>query len=346
MNSLPNNSLMLVPQKILLIQLRRIGDVLMTTPSVAALRSQFPEAHITFLTERPSDQLFKASAHVNEVLLYKKNSFWSELKFLWSLRQRRFDLVIDFFGNPRSAAMSWITGAFFRIGFNFRGRGLFYTHRVTMSKNGQYAAKHKAQLLEPLGLTLSEFPLFFEVDEQDRHYADQLFEQLGLAENDFVVSLSPVSRQPYKVWPAKNFAEVADWLTETMNAKILFIYGPGEQSFVDDVRQSMKQKALPDYAVPTLSQTRAIFEKVRLHVGNDNGPCHFAIAARTPTVTVFGRPKAVNWTPPDSPQHRAVEFDPGCKQNCVYPACGLECLTGISPQQVIAEIQALRHSLS
>lgn len=327
-------------QNILLIQLRRIGDVLMTTPALRALRQAFPQAKITFLTEPPSHEVLQHNPYLNEVwVLERKMSLLGYGKMLWQLRQKRFDLVIDFFSNPKSAQMSWMSRAPCRIGFDFPGRGFYYTKRVAL-QNQEYAAEHKLLLLQDLGIPKGSLALDFFISASDEDHAEQLFANMGIQPQDFVVSLSPVSRQPYKVWPARYFAGVADHLIEQFGAKILFIHGPGEEHFVQAVRQNMQQNALPDYPVPTLAQTKAIFQKVHLHLGNDNGPCHFAISAGTPTVTVFGKPKAANWTPPaDSsegfPRHQAVEYDPGCKNQCTYPRCEhLSCINEVPLEQV------------
>ena len=101
----------------------------------------------------------------------------------------------------------------------------------------------------------------------------------------------------------------------------------------------MTHPALPDYDIPTLSETLAILNKVDLHLGNDNGPRHFAVAVGTPTLTVFGRPWAANWTPPRQTLHRALEFDPGCKNKCMYPKCNLECLHGVTVEAVQSELE-------
>ena len=192
---------------IVLIQLRRIGDVLMTTPSIRALRHAYPEAQITFITEPPSDQVLEHNPLLNEVLLFqRKPSLRQYLKFLWEVRQRRFDLVIDFFSNPRSAQISWFSGAARRVGFDFPGRGFYYTDRIALGGE-KYAAEHKSLLLKALGIGTDSWALDFFISAADRQYANQLFQQMELKQNDFVVSISPVSRQPYKVWPAPRFAQ-------------------------------------------------------------------------------------------------------------------------------------------
>ena len=199
--------------KFLLIQLRRIGDVLMTTPSIRLLRESFPEAELTFMTEAPADQVLRNNSFLDEILLYSKVQTISEsISFIRKLRERQFDCVIDFFGNPRSALMTRFAAAPIRIGFGFRGRSWAYTHPVKISTELTYAAQDKAQLLEELGIYANDFGLNFFSGEEDKEYAARLFGQLGIKDSDFVVTLSPVSRQPYKVWPAERFAVIADWL--------------------------------------------------------------------------------------------------------------------------------------
>ena len=81
--------------------------------------------------------------------------------------------------------------------------------------------------------------------------------------------------------------------------------------------------------------------KVDLHFGNDNNPRHFAVAGVTPTLTIFGRPWAANWTPPQAAQHCALEHDPGCKNKCTYPRCKLECLNGVTVETVQTELDKM-----
>jgi len=314
----------------------------MTTPSIRLLKESFPEANLTFLTETPCDQVLNENSFLDEIVLYQKSkSIFQLFYFLQSIRKRRFDCVIDFFGNPRSALITAVSGAPIRIGFGFRGRSWAYSHPVNIIEEVTYAAVDKIKLLEPLGIFSNNFSLDFFENENDKKFSIKLFEQLGIKDKDFVVSLSPVSRQPYKVWPLERFAQIADWLIKNYNAKILFLFGPGEKHFVDSVRNAMVHEALPEYDIPTLSETLSILNRVNLHIGNDNGPRHFAIAGGTPTLAIFGRPWAANWTPPQTNEHVSMEFDPGCKSKCIYPKCNLECLSGVRVESVQTELDKM-----
>ncbi len=338
------------PQRILLTQLRRIGDVLMTTPAVRQVREAFPQAHLTFLTEAPSDQIYRHSPRVDEVLAVRPHGgLVARLGLMARLRARRFDAVVDFFSNPGSAQLTRISGAPLRIGYAFRGRRWAYTHPVAPPTGLTYAAADKLLLLEPLGIAprptqgpgAALLPELF-LAEQERRFARETLAALGVADGDLLVALCPTSRQPYKVWPARHFARLADGLIERHGAKVLMISGPGEEPFVDAVRRAMARRALPSIAPPSLLEMAALLERCRLFVGNDGGPRHFAVAVGTPTVAVFGRPFPEHWTPPGMTEHRTASYDPGCKNACTYPRCShLNCINLVRYEPVEAHAEAL-----
>ncbi len=316
--------------RILLIQLRRIGDVLMTTPALAALRAAYPEARISYLTEAPCNQLFSYDPHVDEVLVYpRKASLREQLSLLRGLRAQRFDLVVDFFSNPRTAVITRCTGARRRVGFDFQGRRWGYTDPVRLNGAAPYSAAHKAALVECLGVRVPSLTPRVYLGDQERAYARQQLRALGVGPADPLVALCPVSRRSYRTWPAERYACLADFLIERYGAKVMLIWGPGEEAFATAVRKDMVHRTLPDYPMPTLLQLAALLERAGLFVGNDGGPRHLAIALGRPTLTVFGKDFASTWTPPAMPMHRTIEYDPGCKASCHYPHCGEECIRDV-----------------
>lgn len=326
----------LARNKILCIQLRQIGDVLMTTPAVRALAESMPLAKIHFLTQIPSDQIFEYNPYVEKVFALPRKSKWRDWKkLLFQLRKEKYDIVIDFFGLPKTAFLSWLLGSVTRIGFRFRGRSLFYTHSVRLNPNEKYAPLHKMSLLSVLGIKKKESRLDFFLSQMAREKANWILSSLNIDDKQPLVSVSPVSRKEYKIWPAQKFAEICDYLVKNYQAQILFVWGPGEYHFVKAVRDEMTCSSLPDYDIPSISETVALLEKVDLHIGNDNGLMHFAIAVQKPTVSVFGRPLAENWNPPDNPTHIAIEHDPGCKRNCGYPQCEMQCIRDLPTEAVL-----------
>ena len=330
-----------------MIQLRRIGDVLMTTPTVAALRGAFPQAHLAFLTEPPATTVLALDPNLDEVIPYSaRASVAAHLRMALHLRRGRFDTVLDFFSNPRTAQLTWASGASRRIGFDFRGRRYAYTERVATPQGRHYAGKHKALLAGALGVSVEDLRPRITLHQAHHDYADRQLYELSVQPGELLVALSPVSRQRYRLWPAKRFARIADVLIERYQARVLLMWGPGEEHFVDAVRLEMAHQALPSYPVPPLLEMAALLERCHLYVGNDSGPRHIAIAVGTPTVTPFGRSHPENWTPPGLAGNAAVAYDPGCKAACTWPRCDhLNCINGVEYKPVEAAVESLLEEL-
>lgn len=315
------------PKKILLIQLKQLGDVLMCTPAIDALARRFPHAQIHLLTMAPADQLVAANEQVSQVWLFPKKGALQSFRLIGQLKAERFDLVVDFYNKPISAMITRLSGAPRRIGYARKSRAWAYTEPLTPRPSSPYSAAERLALTEPLGTAQDQLQLHFPVGRDDQQRALALLESLNWDPDRPLLTLSPVSRQPYKVWPAARFAQVAERLCGEWDAQLLFLWGPNEEGFVEAVRREMTLKDLGDYAVPSLSETKALLDLADFHLGNDNGPMHFAIAAGCPSLAVFGKPLAENWMPPQAQRHLYIEHDPGCKRACTYPDCGLECLS-------------------
>lgn len=329
------------PRKILLIQLKRIGDVLLTTPAVSMVRRAYPDAEITFMTQGVAAEIYRNNPDVNHVWQVPSLiSLWAKIRLLADVRAAGFDLVIDFMANPTTALIAFVSGARIRLGFDKRVRRLAYTHLGTGSPDSSYSPDDNIHLLNAINISGEFHGLTFPVSDDARDFANPLLKDAGMGPEDRLVTCSPVSRQPYKVWPAESFAAVNDFLIREYGAGIFFLWGPGEEHFVDAVISAMKERPLEKADVNTLQRTKAVIDQAWMHVGNDNAIRHFAIAADVATVGIFGKTRARNWTPPGSAEkHLAFDHDPGCKSSCVYPKCGLECLSAISPEQVIEEIR-------
>ncbi len=318
----------------------------MTTPAVRALAQLKPHSEIHFLTQSPSDLIYAHNPYVAKIIkIPKKPKIREVLRLLRSLRKEKYSIIIDFFGLPNTAFSSLLIGGQKRIGFKLRGRSFFYTHPIEIPPNLSYSALHKLHLLSALNINSNNTKLDFYITEKERTTGKELLKKIGATQKYPIVSISPVSRRTYKIWPAELFAEICDYLTEQYDAQILFLWGPGEYHFIKKVKDLMKSSSLPRYDIPTISETVGLLEQVDLHVGNDNGPMHFAIAAGAASIGIFGRPLLRNWIPPQSKRHLGVEFDPGCKNDCFYPKCALECLQGVTVNAVTEKIDSLMNEL-
>lgn len=294
--------------KILLIQHRQIGDVLMCTPALRELRKNFIGAEITFMVENFSSCALMHNRNIDKFIIPSRKMSPAEyVQLIMRLKKEKFDIVIDFFQNPKSAAITWFSRANKRISFKRKWRNWPYTITVDPGHDDQYAAKQKLRLLKPLEIkTSDDYLLDLYVPDEDRKWADALFNRLGFKSDDLILALSPVSRRAYKVWPGEYFAQLCNHLIKKYSAKILFTWGPGEKSFINEIVCKMDKKPDCNYSISTIQQLKALFEKSSLFIGNDNGPRHIAISGDIPTVGLFGTTNPLRWTPPNAPMHTII----------------------------------------
>ncbi len=321
--------------KVLCIQLKQLGDVLMTTPSVRALATTLPNSEIDFLTQKPANLIFEQSPYVRQVHCIR----WTAreiLPLLRKVRRQKYDMLIDFSGSSKTALFSWMTRIPRRIGYHDQRNAWCFTDRVDTSGENGYNALRKAALLSVAGIGDVDPALDFFVTDESRQVFDRKIETWKLNTCP-LFAVSPVSKRAYKVWPADRFATICDRLVERYGGQIFFLVGPGEKHFAEAVKASMRHDCLPIVDDLDLYEAARLLDLSVCYVGNDNGLMHLAVARKRPTFAVFGKHNPRTWVAPID-WHQAIEHDPGCKRSCRYPECELECLTGIQVDQAWDEL--------
>jgi heptosyltransferase III len=325
--------------KILVIQLRRIGDVLLTTPVMRALRRKFTEAQIDFLVEKPGAEILAGNPYINNLLLYDKKD---QLQWIRLVRAAKYDLILDYLGNPRTAWIVGLSGAKYRLGFKRPGRDFVYSVKIKPDPVPKYVPVHKLDLLKPLGLETNNVNLDLPVSAPAKERIQNFLLKEKIAGTDMLVGISPTSRRPARRWLKQGFAEIADCLMQRYNAKVIFLWGPGEETYIDDIISLMKKRPLKSPAL-TILESIALTSALKLFIGNDNGPMHIAQGLKVPSVVIFGPTQSANWNEP-GPNNIAVKADVPClecnKQECDCLCC-MERITVSMVEEAIKKVVAL-----
>ena len=286
---------MLPANKILVIKLRAIGDVILSLPVITNLRAAYPEARIDFLTENPAAPIAKMHPGVDEVIIFDRSaarsrpfpqSLQENLRFFRSLQAKKYDLVFDLFGNPRSALFARVTGARHRVGFNFRGRRYAYNIVVTGRGDRVHEVEFNLDALRHIGVPIQTTDLQIAPAPEHADFAGQFWQQNGLA-GQRVVGINVSGGWYTKRWPLEKYAGLADRIIAELDATVLLIWGPGER---DDVRQvETRMQRQPVIAPATnLPQLAALLRRLELLVTNDSGPMHLAAAVGTRIAGIYG----------------------------------------------------------
>jgi len=275
------------PRKILVIQLRRIGDSVLVAPVLDALRERWPEARIHLLTEYPVPDLFLGDPRVHVLWARPPRSRLAGLAR--NLRRERYDLVFDFQSLPVTAFLAWASGGF-TVGFRKRFRG--YVRGVALGdhRRSDYTADHKLDLLRAVGIDAPlTLPRLFAVPDAAPWE--------GLPEGPRV-ALVPVSPWPHKRWAPEAFAETARLLHAETGAVFVLAGGPGEDTTLEAVAGRLGGVPHRSRTFARVRELTAFLAGADLFLGNDNGPRHIAAALGIPTLGWFNEINPTQWTPP------------------------------------------------
>lgn len=330
------------PERLLLLQPRWLGDVLLCTPAIREARRAFPEARIDFATEAAGAEVLRRNPHLDEVLLDRRTPR-SRIQLLREVARRRYDAVIDFRSTGSTAQLTLASRAAARIGLRGRGpRNLAYTHLLDRLTPPTYAARHKLGLLAPLGVPVQEIHdlrLEFPIGEEARDYGAELWRAHGL-EGEVVVAITPVSRESYKQWGPDRWAVVGDAIAAE-GARVLVTHGPGEREQALSMVEAMRSPAIWDFGPTGIEDLGAILERCALWIGNDGGTKHVAAAVGTSTLAVSRWQIGPVWTDATAPTtHAFIDRAPpqGCDLRC--PRCVHRgCLTALDADSVLARVR-------
>src|SRR3954447_349803 len=290
--------------KNLLLQLKRIGDLILTTPAIAALRKTYPDAHITLVVSNESAELLPAISNVDRVLIARRNL--RDLAMVSSVAGQRFDCCIDFTRNDRSAFLTLLSGArrriaSYRVREQSKTRARVYTDLVAIRVRDMHTIDYNLALLEPLGVRgISSAPQL-ELPRTALENADTLRRDSKIARA--YVILHPGSARQEKLWDAARWAKVIEHFREDNEFDFVLTSGPAahEQTHIAAITHHTRQKFINLSGKTDLLTLAALVGQAQLLVTVDSAPVHFAAALRTPQVILFGPTNPFHWRPTASP---------------------------------------------
>jgi predicted lipopolysaccharide heptosyltransferase III len=327
-------------KKILLIRLRRIGDVVMTTPAVAVLKAQLPHASISYLIEEPYRELVEGNPHLDEVFIVpRKQNTRDFLRLTQTIRKKRFDCLIDFHGGPRASWITLLSGAELKVGYRIRYKGFLYDIRVPRSREKEHihSVENHVNLIRALGIEVNTVPPLFlpGADEGEKEKIAGLLRNCG-QEKIKIAVLHVGAGNEFRDWGAENLIRLADMITRQSNACVLLAGGP------EDIRRAetiAKQGQAPVFSLAGqigLRELRELIDRADLFIGTDSGPMHIAASTDTPIVALFGPTIPAHFRPWRE-NTLLIEKDFDCRSSCRQRECtygDFRCLQSITPEEV------------
>lgn len=318
------------PERVLVIKLRYLGDVLLSTPVLTFLRAAFPRASLSILVNPGTEAMVATNPHLDEVLIVERAaSPLRQLHFALALRRRRFDLVVDLTDGDRAAILSRLTGAAIRVGFNRgnRWRGRLYTHLVPVRQQPIPIVRQHLMALETVGISVASSPPVLKVRAADESAAVSALASVEITPDERFVAMHPGARWWFKSWPADRFASLIDYVQGKLGVKVVLLGSPADQEAAGAIMDRVETGSRSLVGRLALLELAALLKRAALFVGNDSGPMHIAAAVGAPVIGLFGPSDPTMWGPAGQGHtvfYKGIDCRPcfpgGCvrgEQNCM-----------------------------
>jgi len=285
--------------RILVISLHKIGDVLFSTPAIRALKERFPQAELSVWVKSRGREVLENNPYVDEILVFDNISvargfedinhfnLTGRLKFLSEIRKQKFDVVVDLVGTWGTNLYSFLSGTPLRFGFDQHGFGFLLT-KITSPVEGRHLRQNYLDVVRTMGINSSHEDLVMELSLSEKEFAEKFMIDHSLNNNDFLVGIHPGAGWDTKKWLPAHFAQLADLLVKETDAQIVFFGNKDEAELVRVILRQMKSKPKVMCGKLSLREMAAVIDQCHLFLGNDTGPTYIAEALKIPVGIFFG----------------------------------------------------------
>ncbi|NPU85482.1 MAG: lipopolysaccharide heptosyltransferase II [Syntrophaceae bacterium] len=338
---------------ILLVKLSSIGDVVHTLPSLAVLRNRYPEAHITWVVEEESLDILQGNPKIDRILVSGRKRWAHRLRegrdigetfgeirrFLRDLRDRPYDVIIDFMGLLKSAILVFASRGSRKIGYDSMQEmsGLFYNEKIPEDM-GKHAVDRYLDFARYLGAEPAEPEFFLHVPEESRTRAEALLREGGVDPEAPFAVLSPMSYAgETRLWEDDRFAALGDRIRLELGRAVV-LTGHETGGSIGRITTAMETKALNLENRTTLKELAHLYRRAAVVVTPDSGPMHIAAAVGTPVVALFGASEPAR-TGPYGRIHTVIRADLPCSP-CFKKTCDTrQCMKDITVDMVLEAVR-------
>lgn len=301
-------------KRVLVVRLRSIGDTVLSTPALIALRRFLPDAQIDVLLEDWVAPVLEGFEAVNNVLTVSKTEK-SRLKTAWQIRRNKYDVAINFHGGTTATFFVRASGAKHRIGYESYQYKSLYTHRLSSSSDFwqqkiTHSAEQQLALLGFVGIPVEDkLKSRLSITKEGERSIEKKLSSFILYPSSFAL-IHPVAATETKQWATEKFAQTAEFLAGK-GLKIAAVATKKEREVLENLKK-LSRAPIEIFDELTLAEITALASKAKIFVGNDSGIAHIAAAVETPSVVIFGSSNINHWRPWTNAPNEIVYSEKDC----------------------------------
>jgi lipopolysaccharide heptosyltransferase II len=326
-------------KKILLIRLRRIGDVILTTPAVTTLRQCFPASSISYIVERPYRELVEGNPNLDKVIvLEKKQGLKDFFRLIRLIRKEKYDAVLDFHGGPRASLITLFSRAKLKVGYRIKYKNFIYDIKLPRRPEQGYfhSVENHINLVKALGVEVKSFPPLYlpQARKTEVERVSKFIKENSLGASK-IIAIHISAGNEFRNWGVDNLVQLINLLGQRADVKIVLLGTGEDQKAEEEILKKSTASVLSLVGRLNLREVREFISRSSLFVGPDSGPMHIAASTSTPIVALFG-PNLPAFNAPWKAKAIVVEKELDCRP-CKQRRClhqDFRCLKGIEPEEV------------
>lgn len=332
--------------RILIVNVNWLGDVLFTTPFIKSVRKRFPTSYIACMVVPRCKTILDDNPNLDEIIIYDEDgrhkSLLGKLKLIRFLKKRKFDAVFILHRSFTRALLLFLSGAKKRIAYDIKRRRMLLTKALKEPPVDTHKVEYFLNIAQLCGMDTSDKDCDFFINETDRKWAGDFLILKGIEENDLFVVLNPGGNWLPKRWPKEHFAELADRLSDGLGAKVVITGAPKDSELVQEVVKLSRTKPVNAAGQTTVKSLAAIMEKADLVVSSDSGPMHIAVSVKSKVVALFGPTSEAVTGPYGQGNYAVLKRDVGCRVPCYNFKCrDYKCMKAITVDEVFGKAKEM-----
>lgn len=335
-------------KSVLVIQLAGLGDMVMATPAIEALRRLYPKTKICLLTNPRSIEIIRGAPYIDEVFVLR--GFKDVFAIIKKLRGYHFDVVINLYrlysmkGAIKMLLLFQCIAGKYWVGRDTDGRGFFYHLKIPEKlADERHEVEYKLDIVRVLGGEISDIHLRAEYDKNDEDFVSAFLKNKCIAGSDTLVGINCSTFRPSYNWIVESYAQLADYLIGRLGAKVAFLGTKKDRQLFATIRLLMRREPLDLLGQLSVRQLASFLKRCKLVISPDCGTVHIASALKVPLVVLFGPGEYARYKPYGNEERTIIirKNNINCAP-CFKSTCrDNKCMSLITPEEVFQAAEQL-----
>lgn len=333
-------------EKILIVNVNWLGDVIFSTPFINTVRQAYPDSYIACLLHPRCVDILKGSPRIDEIIVYDEKgehrSILGKMRLMGYLSKIHFDVAFILHRSFTKALIIFLSGIKERIGYPTKRRSFLLTKNVELPSPDVHKVEYFLNIARAFDIEVRDNSYEFFIQDTDRNTIRKFLNNNGINDKDILVVLCPGGNWGPKRWGKENFARLGDMLTEKLGSKVVISGAKKDIALAEDIKRMMKRKPVISCGKTSLKELGALLERANLVVANDTGPMHLAVAMKTNVIALFGPTSPRLTGPYGRGNYRVIWKNEECEVPCYDVTCtDNRCMKLITVEDVFKEAKEM-----